>query len=94
MTTGAGATIVNLGQHSTICPKSRSILLSHPHGLGGGQLMTSQDGTPVVHAMSRGDALLFPSLKTHNVSPITHGQRRSLVIELWAGETNLNNRYT
>ena len=56
--------------------------------------MTSQDGTPVVHAMSRGDALLFPSLKTHNVSPITHGQRRSLVIELWAGEANLNNRYT
>ena len=44
---------------------SMSVLLSHPRGFGGGQLMTWQDGARVVHAMGRGDALLFPSLKTH-----------------------------
>ena len=73
---------------------SMSILLSQPNADGGGQLMTWKDGAQVAHAMGRGDALLFPSLKTHNVSPIAHGERRSLVIELWAGETNRNNRYT
>ena len=71
-----------------------SIQLCHTTEMGGGQLMTWHAGVPVFHAMERGDALLFPSLKTHNVSPITMGSRRSLVIELWRGGTNVKNRYT
>ena len=70
-----------------------SILLSHRHAVGGGELMTWHEGAPIVHAMERGDALIFPSLKTHNVTPITSGMRFTLVVELWKGAENREGRY-
>jgi hypothetical protein len=72
---------------------SMSILLSDAEAVEGGRLMTWHCGVAHRHVMQRGDALLFPSLKTHNVSPITRGVRLALVIELWRGETNTTNRY-
>ena len=33
-----------------------------------------------------GDAILFPSHKFHNVSPITGGKRVVMVLEIWEGE--------
>ena len=38
------------------------------------------------HVFERGDALVFVSHKYHCVAPVTHGERRVLVIELWEGE--------
>ena len=70
-----------------------SILLSEAACLEGGELLTWREGAPVVHAMGRGDALLFHSEKVHNVSPIEKGERRSLVIELWVRQPNQRNRY-
>ena len=52
------------------------------------------DGQAVRHPMRRGDALLFCSEKVHNVALITRGQRNSLVVELWQGETNTKDRYS
>jgi len=71
-----------------------SVLLSHEHDLQGGDFMTWREGRSVVHRMARGDAILFHSEKMHNVAPITRGQRRSLVVELWTKSVNLKDRYT
>lgn len=71
-----------------------SVLLSDPEsdGVTGGQFVTWSNGEPTVHTMRRGDALLFHSGKTHNVAVVTGGIRHSLVIELWAGGTNVTDR--
>ena len=64
------------------------IMLAEPEAdFTGGQLFTPEvDGTtlraPLHH---RGDAVLFPSHKYHNVAPVTSGRRRVLVTELWEG---------
>ena len=70
-----------------------SILLSHADEMGGGTLHTWHEGLAVPAAMERGSALIFPSLKTHNVSPITFGKRMTLVVELWTGPTNQKTRF-
>jgi len=89
---GEGLTTVGHKDHGSVL--SMSILLSNAGDFGGGQLMTWGAGSaPVMHAMERGDALVFPSLKTHNVSPITSGERQTLVIELWRGAANRSDRY-
>ena len=62
----------------------------------GGKFLTwdGEDGrdVPVVHECRRGDAVLFRSEDYHNVSPVTEGIRQTLVIELWAGATNVVDR--
>ena len=35
---------------------------------------------------SAGEAIMFPSHKFHNVSPITGGKRVVMVLEIWEGE--------
>ena len=52
----------------------------------GGVLMTREaDGTDAAHPLEKGDAAVFVSHKPHFVSPVTAGERRVLVIELWEG---------
>jgi len=86
---------MTVGHIDTGSALSMSMLLSHAHAVEGGKLMTwSDEGLRVEHAMERGDALLFESETMHNVSPITRGERFSLVVELWQGPTNETNRYT
>ena len=52
----------------------------------------------MIHALARGDAVLFRSEKCHNVARVRGGVRmgvrRSLVVELWSADTNLKNRYS
>ena len=62
---------------------SLSVLLTEPSE-GGHFVTTGADGT-VTHALSRGDGVLFRSDAIHNVTTVTDGVRRSLVIELWDG---------
>ena len=63
-----------------------SVLLSESTACAGGAFVTwSGTGAPVEHPVERGDALLFASNRVHNVAPVVHGERRSLVIELWEG---------
>ena len=64
------------------------VVLSDGDGEDGGMC----EGEKVVHAMSPGDAVLFHSEKTHNVAPVTHGVRHSLVLELWSGAENIHDR--
>lgn len=44
------------------------------------------------HPLYRGDIICFVSHKTHTVTPVTKGTRRSLVIELWEGPVNHDGR--
>ena len=72
-----------------------SVLLSDPSDVHGGDFVTYEDTTttaaagggsgcaPVAHVMARGDAILFRSEKLHNISTVTSGLRKSLVVELW-----------
>lgn len=54
----------------------------------GGVFRTNEVGDQQLeHVMRRGDALCFVSHKYHNITPVTKGVRRSLVIELWEGGT-------
>lgn len=69
-----------------------SVLLTDPAAVAGGQFVTWREGEPVAHDMGAGDAILFRSLKSHNVATVTRGVRRSLVIELWEGPTNCADR--
>ena len=43
------------------------------------------DDTHLEHHMKTGDAICFVSHKYHNITPLTKGIRKSLVIELWQG---------
>ena len=61
----------------------RSVLLHSPEEGSGGEFVTYLDGAPVVHKLSKGDAVLFHSTKSHNVATVRRGLRHSLVIELW-----------
>ena len=55
----------------------------------GGETCNASSREPVYHsALAPGDAILFHSEKTHNVTEVTAGVRHSLVIELWAKEEN------
>ena len=71
-----------------------SVMLSDPHEAenAGGQFVTWADGLPVVHDVGKGDAVLFHSLKAHNVATVTRGTRHTMVIELWDGGTNVCDR--
>ena len=73
---------------------SMSVLLSDAAEHDGGRFITWEDCSPTTHELARGDAVLFPSEKVHNVSPLSRGVRQSLVIELWEGKANAVDRYS
>ena len=72
---------------------SLSALLTAPGG-GGAFTTWDADGAAVEHALRPGDAVVFASEKTHNVSLVTSGTRQTVVIELWKGDANARDRYS
>lgn len=88
-----GAALMDPGHRDRGSTISMSVLLSDPTKHDGGRFVTWEGAAPVVHELGIGDAILFPSEKVHNVSPLTRGVRNSLVIELWAGDGNMLHRY-
>jgi hypothetical protein len=61
-------------------------LLSHPEDFDGGDFRTYEVGDiHKCYEMSKGDAVAFVSHKFHNITELTRGCRRSLVMELWQG---------
>ena len=50
------------------------------------------DDTHLEHHLEVGDSVCFVSHKYHNVTPVTGGKRRSLVVELWQCEKGQLNR--
>lgn len=72
---------------------SLSALLTAPGG-GGAFTTWDADGGAVEHALRPGDAVVFASEKTHNVSLVTSGTRQTVVIELWDGDVNFRDRYS
>ena len=79
---GALSTPAHRDSGSTI---SMSVLLSDAAACDGGKFVTWTDNQPIKHELQLGDAILFPSERIHNVSPVLAGQRKSLVLELWTG---------
>lgn len=54
----------------------------------GGQFGTlEKDGKLHMHTFEYGDVVVFPSHKYHCVQPVTSGNRKVMVIELWHGKT-------
>ena len=45
------------------------------------------DGNMKSYTFKKGDAIIFPSYKFHSVAPVTGGCRRTLILELWRGDT-------
>ena len=61
-------------------------LLADNNDFDGGILRTNEPGDiQLEHEMKQRDVICFLSHKYHNITPITRGTRRSLVIELWQG---------
>ena len=61
-------------------------LLSDEKEFGGGKFRTHESsGIHQEHPMKQGDVICFVSHKYHNISLVTFGRRRSLVIEMWQG---------
>jgi len=61
-------------------------LLSEESDYDGGVFRTFEpDDIHIEHPMSQGDVICFLSHKYHNITPVTRGVRRSLVMELWQG---------
>jgi hypothetical protein len=76
-----------------------SVLLTPADEFEGGAFLahapSADGGTALapVGQLACGDGVLFASEKRHNVTPVTHGTRRTFVVELWAGAPNLHNRH-
>jgi len=88
---GGGLLAAGHRDHDSVL--SMSVLLSDPSALVGGEFVTCSDRLPVAHKLRQGDAVLFHSCRAHNVAQVVCGVRRSLVIEVWRGETNEKNRF-
>ena len=58
---------------------SISVLLNSPTEFTGGKFETLTVKAPASADLHVGDAIMFPSYVTHRVTPVTSGQRRSLV---------------
>ncbi|GMH54769.1 hypothetical protein TrRE_jg8879 [Triparma retinervis] len=62
-------------------------LLSDPgDDFDGGDFQTYEsDNSQLSYGMQKGDGVCFVSHKYHNISRVTRGRRKSLVVELWEG---------
>lgn len=78
-----GGGLVTPGHRDCGSELTISVLLSDTDDVDGGDFVTYCEGVPIAHKMSQGDAILFNSQKLHNVSTVTSGLRKSLVVELW-----------
>lgn len=57
-----------------------SVQLSHPNAYDGGALELNPAGRDIEAPRARGTAVVFPAYMLHRVTPVTTGQRHSLVI--------------
>mmetsp|Transcript_16968 Transcript_16968/g.41122 ORF Transcript_16968/g.41122 Transcript_16968/m.41122 type:complete len:154 (-) Transcript_16968:155-616(-) len=81
---GPGGGLTTPGHRDTGSELTISVLLSDSQQVQGGDFVTyTPSGQPVAHRMDRGDAILFNSMSLHNISTVTAGIRKSLVVELW-----------
>ena len=85
----AGGHLMMPGHRDLGSTVSLSVLLADPSTFDGGAFLF--DGSPV-RGVGRGDGVLFPSERVHNVEPVTRGTRHALVLELWAGAANTHDR--
>lgn len=88
----SGGALLDVTHRDTGSVLSLSVLLSDPAAKTGGHFVTWQRGQPVVHQLTQGSAIVFHSERRHNVSPMVHGMRQTLVIELWACAANVRGR--
>ena len=58
---------------------SLTIQLSDPNSYKGGDLVLHTDGTPDIAPKEQGTIVAFPSYTLHEITPITKGERYSLV---------------
>ena len=70
-----------------------TVLLSEPGAVHGGEFTTLLGGSPVMHRVEKGGAILFRSEKVHHVQTVTRGIRKSLVVELWSAPENTTDRF-
>ena len=84
---GVGGGLVDERHHDVDSVVTLVALLADPERqFDGGVFRTFEPGgVHLEHAMGLGDVIAFVSHKYHNVTPVTRGARRSLVIELWQG---------
>lgn len=80
---GPGGGLTTPGHRDFGSELTISVLLSDLDLVSGGDFVTYDKGIPVAHKMNQGDAILFNSMSLHNISTITAGVRKSLVVELW-----------
>ena len=92
-TYAVGGGLMERGHRDKGSAISLSALLTAPGG-GGAFTTWDADGGAVEHALRPGDAVVFASEKTHNVSLVTSGTRQTVVIELWDGDVNFRDRYS
>lgn len=75
-----------------------SVLLSDSERVDGGKFVTwaydERGARAVPHDIRRGDAIILNSEKLHNVSPVTRGLRKALVLELWRQPANGYDRFS
>jgi len=72
---------VDIGATGTTRSRKMAIVvqLSDPADYMGGLLEVNLDGSPVAAPMERGTAIAFPAFAPHRVTPVTVGERYSLV---------------
>ena len=92
-TYAVGGGLMERGHRDKGSAISLSALLTAPGG-GGAFTTWDADGGAVEHALRPGDAVVFASERTHNVSRVTSGTRQTVVIELWDGGANARDRYS
>ena len=92
-TYAVGGGLMERGHRDKGSVVSLSALLAAPSG-GGAFTTWDADGGAVEHALRPGDAVVFASERTHNVSLVTSGTRQTVVIELWDGDVNFRDRYS
>lgn len=89
-----GGALMNRDHRDSGSTLTLSLLLSDPASFEGGQFITWGTGgtrrawadadVPTPHELGQGDAILFRSEDLHNVTPLTSGERRALVVEVRA----------
>jgi predicted nicotinamide N-methyase/predicted 2-oxoglutarate/Fe(II)-dependent dioxygenase YbiX len=88
-----GGALLDPGHRDNGSKRTLIVQLTNAEDFGGGRFVTWHEGEHVLHEMQLGDGLLINSEKMHNVAPVTHGLRNSLVIELWVAPANQYDRF-
>lgn len=82
-----GGALPELTHHDRGSLVTIDVMCSDSSEFTGGKFCTPEhDGVLKQYTFERGDAMIFPSHKYHCVQPVTSGERRVLVVELWRGE--------